>query len=103
MALRTTPSQKQDLETPRHPLTDQLSPFTGIPTRSPAHLVRVGHDPNIAAVISISNEVDAEGAPVSSTTHLVGARCQHWAPDAERTGDCRFGCVKRAAAAEASE
>lgn len=97
MAMRSTPSQKQDLETPRHPLTDQLSPFTQIPTRSPAHLIPTRHE-HLAAVVSTSDAVDEDGAPVSATVHLVGRRCEHWAPNGEETGDCRFGCAKRAAA-----
>lgn len=96
MSIRTTPSQKQDVETPRHHLTDELSPFVN--GNRPREATLWATDiPGIAAVISISNEVDAEGAPVHSTTHLVGGLCRHWAPDAERTGDCRFGCLKASA------
>lgn len=99
MALRTTASQKQEAEIPRHPLTDELSPLSGGRRWPEATLIHdITQIPGISAVVSLSEERDAEGAPVRANLHLVGRRCQHWAPDAATTGDCRFGCIKRRAA-----
>ncbi len=93
MSIRTVNSTKQDEETPRHPLTDELSPFAYGPQAKPAKLFEAQPShPNLAIVISLSEKVDADGVPLRATPHLVGRRCQHWAPDGRRTGTCRFGC-----------
>lgn len=97
--IRNTPSVKQDEETPRHPLTDQLSPFVNGRRRREALVMPTASIPGIGHVVSVSQERDKEGNPVRAMFHLVGLECLHWAPSARETGDCRFGCIKRGAAA----
>ena len=79
---------------PTRPLTGSLSPLQYGPTAPKAH-IRQTAIPGIGFVTSISAAKDADDVPLRFTDHLVGIRCEHWAPDAERTGDCRFGCLKR--------
>lgn len=94
--LKSTPSQKQDSQVPQHPSIVDLSPFMDGPKWEPATLLPAAGVPGtaLASVVSISEAVDEDGAPLRATIHLVGRHCLHWAPDGATTGDCRFGCVK---------
>jgi len=100
MALRNTPSPKQEEQVPKHPRLPELSPFQAGRKHPPATVFPnyiYGDIDGIGIVLSTSEEVDEDGAPVRATTHFVGIECLHWAPDARETGDCRFGCIGRAA------
>ena len=92
MTIRSTPSQRQDEQTPQHPSIVDLSPFQNGPTWKPASVVETPeYGANIGAVISLSEQVDDDGVPVRATMHYVGAACLHWAPEPAK-GDCRFAC-----------
>ena len=96
--IRSPQSQRQEEEIAQHHLLPELSPFqNGRRHRKAIVLLGPINLPGIGYVISASEERDVEGSPVRATLHLVGIECRHWAPHAETTGDCRFGCLKGAA------
>lgn len=93
--IRSPQSQRQEEEIAQHHLLPELSPFQNGRRRAPAVLIQgMTSVPGIGHVVSTSEERDEEGSPVRATLHLVGLACRHWAPDAETTGDCRFGCLQ---------
>jgi hypothetical protein len=94
--IRSPQSQRQEEEIAQHHLLPELSPFQNGRRHRTAD-VRKTVIPGIGFVSSVSEEKDADGVPLRFTDHLVGIGCRHWAPSARETGDCRFGCLGRAA------
>jgi hypothetical protein len=90
--MKTQQSQRQEEQIAQHHLLPELSPFQAGRTHPTAE-IRQTVIPGIGFVTSVSVSKDDEGNR-RYTEHLVGIACRHWAPSAETTGDCRFGCLR---------
>ena len=90
MPIKTPQSQLQEIADRRWSKADATSPFGKEVGRATIH------QSALAGIGFVESQLPPDpktGLTQDVHRHLVRIACEHWAPDAGRTRDCRFGCA----------